>query len=102
MFRDMDRSFVVSGAGHFVLIVWILFGDFLFSPPAPPEMAVTEVSMVSEAEFNAMVAGAGESAEPPPSETAVRIAFMEKLRGALRSTHGPDMRARGIGYRLVP
>ena len=45
MFRDMDRSFVVSGAGHFVLILWILFGDFLFSPPAPPEMAA-EASML--------------------------------------------------------
>ncbi|MFD1809676.1 hypothetical protein ACFSHQ_21235 [Gemmobacter lanyuensis] len=68
MLRDMDRSFVLSGAGHLVLILWVLFGDFLFSPPEPEEMTVTSVSMISSAEFDAMMSGAAAPSETQATE----------------------------------
>ena len=49
MLRDMDRSLVVSGAGHAALILFILFGDVLFSPEPsevlpPPGLDVEVIS----------------------------------------------------------
>ncbi|MBL8561073.1 MAG: cell envelope biogenesis protein TolA, partial [Gemmobacter sp.] len=53
MLRDMDRSLVVSGAGHAALILFILFGDFLFAPQ-PSEVlppAGLDVDVISSEAF---------------------------------------------------
>lgn len=64
----MDKANIISGVGHVSLILWVLLGDILFSPPEPPEMAVTEVSLMSSAEFDALVA-ASPTAPPAPEQT---------------------------------
>lgn len=50
----MDAGHTISGAGHLALIGWVLFGGVFRSDPPPFEM--TEVSVVSGAEFEAMLA----------------------------------------------
>ncbi|MGL5008971.1 MAG: cell envelope biogenesis protein TolA, partial [Paracoccaceae bacterium] len=66
---------IISGAGHGVLILWLLLGDFLFSPPEPEELAVVSGELISSADFEAMQAAARANAttapepvveEPPP------------------------------------
>lgn len=48
------------------MIVWVLFGDWLFQPQDAPAVAATEVSLLSEAEYDALVAAAPTT--PTPSE----------------------------------
>jgi hypothetical protein len=48
-------GYIISGAGHIALILWIFFGDVFDTPPQSFE--VTEVSVISGAEFEAMMAG---------------------------------------------
>jgi hypothetical protein len=66
---------IISGAGHVTLILWLLLGDFLFSPPEPEELAVVSGELISSADFEAMQAAARANAatspepvvaEPPP------------------------------------
>jgi hypothetical protein len=61
---------IISGAGHAALILWLLLGDWLFSPPEPEELQVTSVTTMSSAEFEAMQAAAraNEAAAPDPIE----------------------------------
>jgi hypothetical protein len=62
----MDTGTIISGIGHAGVILWVLFGGILFSPKDAPEMAATDVSLLSEAEYDALVAAA--STTPEPSE----------------------------------
>jgi len=55
----------ISGAGHLGLIAWLLFGSIFTSEPEPVEM--TEVSVISAAENDALVA----AQQPPSSSTEV-------------------------------
>lgn len=48
---------IVSGAGHLGLMGWVLFGAAF--APAPDPFDVTEVAVISGAEFAAMMAAAG-------------------------------------------
>lgn len=59
---------IISGAGHAALILWLLLGDFLFSPSEPVELSVTTGTIISSAEFEAMQAAAraNEAAAPAP------------------------------------
>ncbi len=62
---------IISGAGHAALILWLLLGDWLFSPPEPVELAVVSGSIISSAELDALQAAARANiaATPPPVET---------------------------------
>jgi len=56
----MHKGHYISGAGHLTLIGWVLLGGVFSSEPPPFEM--TEVSVISGADFDAMMA-----AQQPPS-----------------------------------
>lgn len=72
----MDRGTTISGVGHLGLILWVALGDWLFAPSDMPPMEVAEVSLVSEAEFDAMMAAAP-STPKPSKEPAVEPAKPE-------------------------
>jgi hypothetical protein len=57
---------ITSGVGHGVLILWLLLGDWLFSPPPPEELQVVSGSLISSAEFEALQAAARANAETSP------------------------------------
>ncbi|WP_370402278.1 energy transducer TonB [Sulfitobacter sp. JB4-11] len=61
----MHTGHVISGAGHLALIGWLLLGDIFASEPPPFE--AQSVSMVSGAEFEALLA----AQQPPDSTTDV-------------------------------
>ena len=54
----MNRGLVLSGLGHLGLILWVFLGDWFFMPAEPPLVQVASVSIVSAAQFDAMVAPA--------------------------------------------
>ena len=58
----MHTGHYISGAGHLGLIGWLLLGNIFTSEPDPVEM--TEVSVISAAEYDALV-----SAQQPPAST---------------------------------
>jgi hypothetical protein len=60
----MDTGTIISGIGHAGVILWVLLGDWLFQPQDAPEIAATEVSLLSEAEYDALVAAAPTTPEP--------------------------------------
>lgn len=62
MIAPIKIGYYVSGAGHAALIFWALFGGLFASDPIPFE--VTEVTTLSEAEYQALLAPG--SADPEP------------------------------------
>ncbi|MFM2355917.1 MAG: hypothetical protein RLZZ528_1653 [Pseudomonadota bacterium] len=56
---------IVSGVGHGALILWALVGGLFNHEDDPAAISTTEVSLISSAEFDAMVAAA------PRAETAL-------------------------------
>lgn len=60
----MDTGTIISGVGHAGLILWVLMGDWLFQPQDQPVIAATEVSLLSEAEYDALVAAAPSTPDP--------------------------------------
>lgn len=50
----MKAGWYISGAGHIALILFVLFGG-IFARDRLPEMTVAEVSVISEAEFAALM-----------------------------------------------
>jgi hypothetical protein len=60
MITPIKIGYYVSGAGHFALIFWALFGGLFKSEPMPFE--VTDVTTISEAEYQALFA----PSEAPP------------------------------------
>lgn len=67
-----DAGTIASALLHLGLILWALLGDWLFAPKDAPELPVAEVSLISEAEFDALVASAPKPEETPaePADTA--------------------------------
>ncbi|KIN60247.1 TonB domain protein [Sulfitobacter noctilucae] len=61
----MNTGQYISGAGHIGLIAWLLLGGLFTREPEPFEM--TEVSVISGADFDALMA----AARPPQSTTEV-------------------------------
>lgn len=73
---NMDRASTVSAAGHLAVILWAVMGDWLFSPKDMPPMEVAEVSLMSEGEFQAMMASAPKpdpAAQPSEEPPAVDV-----------------------------
>jgi hypothetical protein len=62
----MSTGTAISGAGHAAVILWVVLGDWLFAPDPAPEIAVAQVSLVSAAQFDAMVAAAPAKPDPAP------------------------------------
>ncbi len=67
----MDRGTLFSGVGHVGLVLWVVLGDWLFASEKAPEVAVTEVSMMTAAEFDALQAAAPST--PVPSNNPPRL-----------------------------
>lgn len=65
----LNTGQVISGIGHAGLILWALLGGLFFPPDDAPEVAVTEVSLMTGAEFAEMVAAVPPQPEAPPVET---------------------------------
>lgn len=60
---------LVSGLGHAGLILWVILGDWLFASAPADQVIVTQVSMMTSAEFDALQAAASTptpSPEPAP------------------------------------
>ena len=67
----MDRSerigLIVSGGAHVGAILWLLVGGIFFSHDMPPPVATAEVSLMSQSDYDAMIAAAPKAAtEAPP------------------------------------
>ena len=67
----MDRSerigLIVSGGAHAGAILWLLVGGIFFSHDMPPPVATAEVSLMSQSDYDAMIAAAPKAAtEAPP------------------------------------
>lgn len=60
----MQTGTIYSGIGHAGVILWVLVGDWLFAPKPVDEVIVTQVSMLTSAEFDALQA----ASTPTPSE----------------------------------
>ena len=73
MATAMNTGQIISGAGHTVLIGWLLFGGAFNTDPIPFE--VTQVTAISTEEFEALMAAerapnaASSVTEPTPPET---------------------------------
>lgn len=74
--RDMDKASTISAIGHLGVILWAAMGDWLFAPKDMPPMEVAEVSLLTEGEYQAMLASApkpdpaAEPSEEPPAVAA--------------------------------
>lgn len=64
----LSKGTLYSGIGHAGLILWVVVGDFLFSHDTPRVIEVAQVSLMSEAEFQAMQSSAPAPAETPSPE----------------------------------
>jgi hypothetical protein len=60
----MEKGQIISGIAHAGVILWVVLGDWLFRADTLPEIEVAEVSLMSSAEFDAMMAAAPAPAEP--------------------------------------
>lgn len=54
----MNKGVIISGVGHVGLILWAMLGGWLFAAQEVPEIKVVDVSMISNAQFDAMVSAA--------------------------------------------
>lgn len=66
----MNKGVIISGIGHIGLILWVLIGGF-FTRHEAPEIAVTEVSLISSAEFEAIQAASPTAPAPEPAQTEI-------------------------------
>lgn len=88
---NMDKATTVSAIGHLGVILWAVMGDWLFQPKDMPPMEVAEVSLLTEGEFQAMMASAPKpdpAAEPAESEPVVEPP--EPVDTALPPPEAPD------------
>ena len=53
-----NKGVIFSAVGHFGVILWIVLGDIMFGPDDVPPMTVTNVSLMTSAQFEAMAAAA--------------------------------------------
>lgn len=70
----MDKSQILSGIGHTVVILWVVLGDWLFAPRELPPPDSVQVSMVSESDLKALQDAAAKSEKPPAEKPEVKPA----------------------------
>jgi hypothetical protein len=63
----MQTGTIYSGIGHAGVILWVLVGDWLFAPKPADEVIVTQVSMMTSAEFAALQAASTPSPQEEPA-----------------------------------
>ncbi|PWE29426.1 hypothetical protein DDZ14_16900 [Maritimibacter sp. 55A14] len=69
----MDTGVKISGAVHGALILWIILGGTFFRADKSAELQVSEVSIMSDAEFAALVSDAPEASVAVPDQAAPEI-----------------------------
>ncbi len=74
----MDKSQILSGVGHAVVIIWVVLGDWLFAPRELPPPDSVQVSMVSESDLKAMQDAAAKSEKPKADTPEVKPAAKPK------------------------
>lgn len=71
----MERSerigMMVSGGAHLGAILWLLIGGVFFSHDMPPPVATAEVSLMSQSDYDAMVAAAPKAATKSPPQPSL-------------------------------
>ncbi|WP_415183505.1 cell envelope biogenesis protein TolA [Phaeovulum sp.] len=58
----------ISAGLHLGLIVWVAFGGYWFKPKAHDPVQMTEVAVMSQSQFDAMVAAAPKASDQPAAE----------------------------------
>ena len=66
----MEKGQIISGVAHAGVIFWVILGDWLFRTDTLPEIQVAEVTLMSSAEFDAMMAAAPPVPQPAVEPTA--------------------------------
>jgi hypothetical protein len=69
--RSERIGFIVSAGVHLGAILWLLVGGIFFSHDMPPTSVATEVSLMSAAEFDALVAAAPRAPEETPLQPSL-------------------------------
>ena len=67
----MDKGVLYSGIGHIGLILWVFIGGFFIRHDDAPEIAVTEVFLVSSAEFEAILGASPTAPAPEAPQTDI-------------------------------
>lgn len=62
---------MVSAGFHLGVILWLLLGGIFFSHDMPPTSVATEVSLISSAEYDAMIAAAPKAPEETPVQPSL-------------------------------
>ncbi len=91
----MNRGLVISGVGHAALILWVFLGDWLFLPAEPPAVQVASVSILSSAEFDAMVSEAPAAPKDAPDQPVPPVTA-EARPVAPEQTTGAQPQARPV------
>lgn len=64
--RKLERTgTIVSGALHVALLLWVILGDWLFQTSDLEPVEIAQVSIMSESDFQSMVAAAPKAADTP-------------------------------------
>ena len=87
---NMDKATTISAVGHLGVILWAVLGGWLFAPKDMPPMEVASVSLMSEGEYQAMMASAPKP-DPAvqPAETPPVIQPPEPVDTALPEPQAP-------------
>lgn len=67
MFDEMKTGAYVSGAGHVALFLWLIIGGFFIARDDFEAMTVTDVSIISTDEFQALQPSGPETGDAPPA-----------------------------------
>ena len=80
----MHTGHYISGAAHLALLGWMAFGDVFAAEPLP--FQATDVSVISGAEFDAMMA----AYRPPESVTEVAQPAVPEVAAEVPDIPSPD------------
>lgn len=67
MFGEMKTGAYVSGAGHVALFLWLIIGGFFIARDDFEAISVTDVSIISAEEFQALQPSGPETGDAPPA-----------------------------------
>jgi hypothetical protein len=91
----MDKGLFYSGIGHVGLIVWVVVGGFFIRHDDVQDATVTEVSLMSSAEFDALAALSPTAPAPAPEAVDVPADPVEEtppeIAGPVPPTPTPDV-----------
>ena len=62
--RDVQTGTAVSGAGHLAVLLWMILGGWISATEPLPPIGSTEVTLLSNAEFDALVNGTADAPQP--------------------------------------